>query len=212
VDIGKHLNLPPAPKVNFGEFVLKDVRADGAPKMFFVCHHTSTNGIRELYVGANLADWEGLPAVTKIRKDDRNYRLSAYNSLATKAYQALYEAEQRIVLPASMSGLGYNEQLYQKRFRAVAAMKEGPHPDFLGRKSETGQPFDKQLKPQQCCYACQGMIGYQVPTTFAPEHIKSYLCHFNWARRGGNALACAEIEASLQCSRDWQRRGMSPRK
>lgn len=54
------------------------------------------------------------------------------------------------------------EPIQSSDLKAVAAMKGPPHPDFLGQKSETHQAFGKMMKPQQCCYACQGMMGYTV--------------------------------------------------
>ena len=41
---------------------------------------------------------------------------------------------------------------YQVRIEVIVAMKT-PHPDFLGRTTEVGQPSDKAIKAQQCFYA-----------------------------------------------------------
>src|SRR5437762_2678915 len=110
-----------------------------------------------------------------------------------------------------MSNLENRARRCQIRSREISEMKiisaivegEVPHPDFLGRKTETGQAFYKTMKFQQCCYACQGMMGYKVPAQFKQKHVKSYLCHLNWEKRAGNAHPCTEIEVGLQCSRSW---------
>ncbi|KAI9853818.1 MAG: hypothetical protein M1813_001798 [Trichoglossum hirsutum] len=207
--IDRYLASQPTLEVKFGEFTARNVRADGAPKMFFVCLHKKADGAIEPYVGASLADWNGLQAIKTIRREDRDLRLSAYEPLVTKAYEALYGAEQEAV-PSTPLASG-NEKVYRVRSWAIAKMRNSPHADFLGRKSETGQAFDKRFCVQQCCYACQGMMGYHVPADFSLERKKDYLCYFDWDKRHGNTLACAEIETSLQCSSDWQSRGESPK-
>jgi hypothetical protein len=42
-------------------------------------------------------------------------------------------------------------------------MKRTPHPDFLGKWTETGQAFERTMKARQCCYICQGTMAYTVP-------------------------------------------------
>jgi hypothetical protein len=76
--------------------------ADGSPKMFFVCYHT-TNGSPELFVGASQANWTGLPEIGKIRRADRDERLRSYIPYTVRAYNALRQAEEGVVLPASMT-------------------------------------------------------------------------------------------------------------
>ena len=174
--------------------------------MFFVCYHF-TNGNRELYVGANQADWTGLPAIGDIRRADRDHRLRSYIPLATRAFNALQQAEKNVLLPDSMANLIDKAREYQVRIRAIASVKNPPHPDFLGRKTEIGQPFDKTMKSQQCCYVCQGMMGYRIPAKFKQKAIKGYLCHLQWHLRDGYAHSCAEIEVSLQCSINWLENG-----
>jgi hypothetical protein len=171
--------------------------------MFFICYHTN----RELYVGANQADWTELPAIGDIRRADRDHRLKSYIPLATRAYNALQQAEKEVVLPDSMNNLNDKDRKYQIRVRAIASMRDPPHCDFLGRKTESGQPFDKSMKAQQCCYACKGMMGYRIPAKFTQKSIKSYLCHLDWVKRGSYAHSCAEIEVSLQCSKNWMESG-----
>ncbi|KAI9776168.1 MAG: hypothetical protein M1839_000584 [Geoglossum umbratile] len=205
-NIGKHLNLPSAPRINGREFRIGDNIADGSPKMFFICYHTA-NGNREIYVGANQADWAGLPAIDDIRRADRDYRLEPYIPFATRAFNALQQSEETVILPNSMNSLESKARAYQVRVRAIAMMRDPPHPDFLGRKTEVGQPFDKNMKSQQCCYACQGMMGYEIPAEFKPKAVKSYLCHLDWSKREGYAHSCAEIEVSLQCSKNWMENG-----
>jgi hypothetical protein len=205
------LNLPSAPNIDSREFEIKNVNADGAPKMFFACHHINENGNHEFYVGANQADWEGLESIADIRRADRDCRLARYIPLAERAYNALHEAEMKVQLPNSMAYMDDKERLYQIRLRAVAAMKNPPNLDFLGRKSETGQAFDKRLKVQQCCYVCHGMMGYHIPKRFKDREVRSYLCHHNWAMRAGYAHSCAEIVVSLQCAQNWMSNGKSPK-
>jgi len=82
-------------------------------------------------------------------------------------------------------------------------MKDTPHPDFLGRTTETGQAFDRGMEPMQCCYFCQGMMGYRVPAKFTEEDVRNYICYMDWRLRGSYAHSCAEVEVSLQCSQNW---------
>jgi hypothetical protein len=173
--------------------------------MIFICYHNN----QELYVGANQADWTGLPAIGDIRRADRDHRLKSYIPLATRAYNALQQAEKEVVLPDSTSILKDEDKnkKYQIRIRAIAAMRDPPHCDFLGRKTESGQVFNKAMKAQQCCYACQGMMGYRIPAKFKHKSIESYLCHLDWVKRSGYAHSCAEIEVSLQCSKNWLESG-----
>jgi hypothetical protein len=89
--------------------------ADGAPKMFFVCVNMITHEKHVVFVGANQADWEGLPAIARIRRADRDLRLAKYIPLAKKAYDALYQTEQMITLPSSMASLNPNRRLYETR-------------------------------------------------------------------------------------------------
>ncbi|KAI9784314.1 MAG: hypothetical protein M1839_002375 [Geoglossum umbratile] len=136
-DIGRHLKLPSAPQIDGKRFILKEYVADGAPKMFFVCNHVQTGG-RELYVGSNQENWQGLPAIRDIRRADRDRRLETYIPLAENAYDALQQVEQGVTLPSSMDSLDATSRLYETRARAIAEMKRTPHPDFLGRWTETG--------------------------------------------------------------------------
>ncbi|KAI9776300.1 MAG: hypothetical protein M1839_000461 [Geoglossum umbratile] len=200
--LGKHLDLPFAPQINGKEFTLKKAIANGSPKMFFACYHIK-NGNRELYIGANEADWTGLPAIGSIRREDLDYRLRSYISLATRAYNALKQAEEDVTLPASMANLAEKDKKYQVRLQAIASMKNPHHLDFLGRKAEIGQPFDKNMKSQQCCYIRKGTMGYKTPAEFKQKAIKKYLCHMDWKLRNGYAHSCAEVATSLQCGKNW---------
>ncbi|KAI9778953.1 MAG: hypothetical protein M1839_007764 [Geoglossum umbratile] len=130
-------------------------------------YHTA-NGNRELFVGASQENWTGLPAIGRIRREDRDYRLSSHIPLTTRAFNALRQAEEDVVLPVSMRNLPKKLKGYQVRIRAIAAMRNS-HPDFLGRTTEVGQAFDKTMQPQQCCYACKGMMGYRIPAEFFPR-------------------------------------------
>jgi hypothetical protein len=81
-------------------------------------------------------------------------------------------------------------------------MERTPHPDFLGGGTETGQAFDKTMKPQRRCYICQGAIGYRVPAEFLRGDVKTYPCQPDWRLRDGYAHSCAEVEVSPQCSKN----------
>ncbi|KAI9784830.1 MAG: hypothetical protein M1839_001560 [Geoglossum umbratile] len=127
--------------------------------------------------------------------------------LASRAYSALQQAENNVVLPASMSKLPKKAKGYQVRMRAIAAMRNPPHPKFLGRVTEVGQPFDNAMEAQQCCYACQGIMDYRVPAEFPQDDVVENVRDFCWRNRAGYPHACAEIEASLQCSNHWMKNG-----
>jgi hypothetical protein len=180
--------------------------ADGSPRMFFVCRHV-TSGSPEIFVGASQANWMGLPSIGRIRREDRDLRLCSYIPLASRAYSALQQAENNVVLPASMSKLPKKAKGYQVRMRAIAAMRNPPHPEFLGRVTEVGQPFDNAMEAQQCCYACQGIMGYRVPVEFPQDDVVENVRDFCWKNRADYPHACAEIEASLQCSNHWMKNG-----
>ncbi|KAI9779350.1 MAG: hypothetical protein M1839_007458 [Geoglossum umbratile] len=179
-DIGKRINLPSTLQIqnSFRKIMPKKRVADGSPKMFFVCYHT-TNGNRELFVGTSQANWTGLLAIGHIRWEDRDYRLSSYIPLTTRAFNALRQAEENVVLPVSMRNLPKKLKGYQTRIRAIAAMRDS-HPNFLGRMTEVGRAFDKTMQPQQCCYACKGMMGYGIPAEFSPDAIQTNLRDFCW--------------------------------
>ncbi|KAI9765296.1 MAG: hypothetical protein M1840_007495 [Geoglossum simile] len=174
-DIGKHINLPSTLQIqnNFRRIMPKKNVADRSPKMFFVCYHN-----QEFFVGASQAHWVGFPAIGRIRRRDRDDRLHSYTPLTTRAFIALRQAERNVVLPVSMENLRKKLKGYQIRIRAIAAMRDLPHPDFLGRMTEVGQAFDKAMQPQQCCYACKGMMGYRIPAEFPQEDIKTNLRDF----------------------------------
>ncbi|KAI9776304.1 MAG: hypothetical protein M1839_000465 [Geoglossum umbratile] len=205
-DIGKHLKLPSIPFLDKKEYQLRRDVADGTPKMFFACYHIK-GGQQELFVGSNQADWGALSAIGDIRRADRNERIRTYIPLASKAFVALQEAERDVNLPKSMESLEPMAKLYQTRMRAIAAMKGTPHPDFLGRTAETGQAFNRAMEPAQCCYFCQGMMGYRVPAKFIEKDVRSYICYVDWRLRNGYAHSCAEIEVSLQCCQNWVGKG-----
>ncbi|KAI9779348.1 MAG: hypothetical protein M1839_007456 [Geoglossum umbratile] len=103
-DIGKDLGLPSTLQIasNARQIMPKKRVADGSPKMFFVCYHT-TSGSRELFAGASQANWTGLPEIGKIRRADRDERLRSYIPYTVRAYDALRQAEKGVVLPTSMT-------------------------------------------------------------------------------------------------------------
>ena len=35
------------------------------------------------------------------------------------------------------------------------------------------------------------------------KDIEKYLCHFDWVKREGYAISCAETAASAQCAQHW---------
>jgi hypothetical protein len=177
--------------------------------MFFVCYHQGKRGAQFL-VGANQENWSGLPAIGSIRRGDRNHRLVEYIPFAKRAYDSLREAEKSVKLPQSYASKPAKELSYETRRRAVALMRK-PHHDFLGRTTEQGQAFNAEMKPSQCCYVCQGMMGYKVGKEFSNDDVKSYLTHFRWEMRKGYAHSCAEICVSLQCAAHWEQEGKSIR-
>lgn len=50
-------------------------------------------------MGTNEANWEGLSAISEIRRADRDHRLADYVPFAKRAYSALQLAESEITLP-----------------------------------------------------------------------------------------------------------------
>jgi hypothetical protein len=178
--------------------------------MYFVCYHRRRSDNAPFFVGANEADWRGLGAIKRIRRKDRDHRVEAYIPLAKKAYDALHEAEQKAELPPSYATYPEDRRRYEKRRRAVVTMRgylEPPHPDFLGRQNEYGQAFNGTMKVLQCCYACQGMMGYKIPASFSDEDVEKTLLHFDWIKRHGYAHSCAEISVCLQCASEYEREG-----
>ncbi|KAI9761452.1 MAG: hypothetical protein M1840_001796 [Geoglossum simile] len=204
-NIGKYLGLPSTFQIpnNLRKTMPPKRVADGSPKMFFACYHTS-NGIRRLFVGASQENWTGLPEIGNIRRADRDERLRFYIPYTVTAYNALHHAEEGVVLPASDTNLKKKKKTYRIRTEAIGAIKT--HPDFLGRVTEVGQAFDRTMKSRQCCYACKGMMGYRTPAQFDQSAVEENLCDSKW---GDYTHACAEIGTSIQCSHHWYENGKS---
>ncbi|KAI9784463.1 MAG: hypothetical protein M1839_002119 [Geoglossum umbratile] len=196
--LGKYLNLSSAPSI----VKLKHNIANGILKMYFVCYHIR-GGQQELFIGSNQVDWRGLSAIAEIRRADWDCRIATYIPLASRVFCALQQAKQEVVLPKSMAGLESIAKLYQTCIWAVTTMKSTLHPDFLGRTTETSQVFNKEMKPTQCCYFCQGMMGYSVPVKFTKEDARNNICYMIWRLRGSYAHSSAEVEVSLQYSQNW---------
>ncbi|KAI9856121.1 MAG: hypothetical protein M1813_009239 [Trichoglossum hirsutum] len=197
-DIGKHLNLQPAPKIS-NEWGVSSGFADGTPKVFFICNHPTTAGSR-FYVGSSKENWGAFSEIGDIRRRDRDDRLRAYISLAEKAFYTLKMVEEKFANHAK-----FGEPIYETRSKAIIAMRRDH--DFLGRTTETGQAFDKSMEPRECCYVCQGMVGYKTLAKFTQKQIRGNLQQFLWNKRGSYTHSCAEIDVSLQCSIDWQKSG-----
>ena len=112
---------------------------------------------RELLVGGNEADWSDLPEIANIRREDRVHRLRQYIPFCETAYQAL-RAMEDAVLQKQLEENGMIK-LDQARMEAIEKMRKDSR--FLGRTYEVGQAFDgSHLKAHQCCYICQGIMGY----------------------------------------------------
>lgn len=174
---------------------------DGVPRMFFLCHHMTTSRA-PFIVGASQENWVGIESIKDIRRSDRDHRVARYATLAEESYTALRKAEETVELPDEFQDKPSEVRLCEARKLAIAKMRTNPV--FLGRTLEAGQAFDSKLRAKKCCYVCQGMMGYKVPMIFAKQDVDTYLCHFNWTKRGGYAVSCAEIVASAQCSQQWQ--------
>ncbi|KAI9781089.1 MAG: hypothetical protein M1839_006367 [Geoglossum umbratile] len=132
-EIGSHLDLP-SPSLKGEGLELKIDVADGSPKMFFVCRHDQS-GVQKLFVGSSKADWEGLPAIGKIRKKDRDHRLRSYTPLAKEAFRALKKAEDMVM---ATSGLNPKTSLYEIRQRAIEKMRgtDSPTRSLLPRQDD----------------------------------------------------------------------------
>lgn len=175
---------------------------DGVPAMFFFCYHKATSRA-PFILGANQENWGGLEPIQAIRREDRDHRLATYATLVEEAFNALRETEDAVGLPDGLHGKPGQIQLSETRKLAIKYMRENPA--FLGRSLEIGQAFDGKLRSKQCCYACKGMMGYLVTAnSFKEKDVEKYLCHFNWVKRGGYAISCAEIAARAQCAQHWQ--------
>lgn len=173
---------------------------DGVPAMFFVCRHESPSTlITEFHFGASQEEWEGLIAVEELRRRDRDHKVSTYIECAQKAFIMLRETEVA-ELAKTDPELDPKERKAISRKEAIIATRS--HPDFLGRTTEVGQAFSKDLHLQQCCFVCQGMMGYQVAAAakWKKKQVASYQCHFDWLKRAGYAHSCAEIAVSQLCA------------
>ncbi|KAH0559656.1 hypothetical protein GP486_003828 [Trichoglossum hirsutum] len=205
VDIGRHLDLQRStPTFDSGRFAVSPRVADGMPAVFFICRHPTTDGSYEFYVGSSKANWGGLSAIGDIRRRDRDDRLDAYIPFAEEAYNALKKVEKE-----AEDSIPERGNTYEIRRQAIVKMRK--ESAFLGRTTETGQAFDKSMNPRQCCYVCQGMMGYRTPAVFEQQEIKTNLCQFDWDRRRGYAHSCAEIDVSLQCSINWEQNSKGAR-
>ena len=132
--------------------------------MLFVCHHKTTS-LSPFFIGGNEADWRDLPAIAVIRHEDRDHRLRPYIPFCQETYQAPGTMEDA-VLQQRLLDNGVTK-LDQARMEAIEKMRKDHR--FLGRTSEVGQAFDgNHLKAHQCCYICQGIMGYLTPAQFKP--------------------------------------------
>lgn len=202
---GKIVNVLYQTEYGPDEYTMEQVEllskaADGVPAMFFVCRHKSpTTSITEVYLGANEEDWGDFESIGQLRRRDRDHKLSTYTVKAQNAFRMLRDTEQAQVAKVD-PGLPPTKRKEISRKEAILSTRL--HPDFLVRTTELGQAFTKALQLQQCCFACKGMMGYQVAETtkWKEKQITKYLCHFDWVKRGDYAHSCAEIAVSQLCS------------
>ena len=159
-EISKHVKLMTSPR----KFRVPQGISNGVLKMLIACYHKTTS-LTPFFIGGNEADWSDLPEVAEIRRQDRDYRLQRYIPLTKEAYRALREVEHAV---AAQQPLGQGaSKLDEARMEAVKQMRRDQR--FLGRTSEVGQAFNaNNLKAHQCCYPCQGMMGYITPAAFKP--------------------------------------------
>jgi hypothetical protein len=186
------------------EFKIVKKLPDGTPKMYFICGHRLHDSSLQIILGANQADWAGLPSIEKSRRQDRDQSLTEYITKAELAFRdlRLAEDETRDENPEISNEDDFVGIIREK---TVTLM---PHRDhFLGRSTEVGQAFDKHLHFSQCCYACQGMMGYVMAKTVNLRQRRKYFAHFDWEMRKDYAHSCAEIAVSYKCSQEHVRAG-----
>ena len=113
---------------------------------------------------------------------------AAFNQLQTREYQNHTSAEMKA------------DDLYRARSSAIAAMPKDSQ--FLGRNGEIGQAFEMttKLELKQCCYGCQGMMGWQVVRSYNAKERKKYVLQWDWEKRTGFSHSCAEAMVSQQCA------------
>lgn len=156
-----------------------------------------------MIAGASQEDWYDVPSIKVIRRGDRDYRLQDCVPLAKSAYEALRHIENTVDVntvdvPAYL--LKDKHRKYVKRRTAVNIMTTQPNPHFLNRTAEIGQAFDGD-KEYQCCYACQGMIGYKSQKSWSAAAIREELVGFE--RQTEYPHSCAEVDACFQCNERW---------
>ncbi|KAI9779313.1 MAG: Actin-like protein 10 [Geoglossum umbratile] len=97
-NIHRYFCLPSAPAC-LDNTTLDERVADGSPKTFFATYQNTAKG-EEIYIGASSEIWDGLPEISKLRRQNRDHRLSGYRDLAKEAFEALQKAEREVVLSA----------------------------------------------------------------------------------------------------------------
>ncbi|KAK2739902.1 hypothetical protein FQN55_009075 [Onygenales sp. PD_40] len=206
-DLGKKLGLPLEPVNPFAEteFTLATTVADGAVKMLFVCFHEQQEQAGRFLVGANGEFWGDLEEIGDICRRSRDLRLGAYIPAAKAAFEALKATEAQVWAENPAANTEDRDTVATMRTQAIERMRSNPA--FLGRLSEKGQAFANSGGARQCCFLCQGMMGYRTFKKFKPSDIKSYLRQFKWADRGDYAHSCAEIAVSHQCAASWEAAG-----
>lgn len=162
---------------------------DGTAHMFFLSYRG-----HKAIVGASQERWGSLSAIRKIRREDRDHRLGEYIRPAANALVEFQKIEENVVLPSDT--LPRNKK-YERRRLAIQKAKDEPGPYFLDRTRDLGQAFNGE-KEYQCCFLCQGMLGYRTAKDWAEQKIRQSIVQFNWRNREGYAHSCAEVDASLQ--------------
>ena len=110
----------------------------------------------------------------KICRKTRDIRLHKYKPLTLAAFLALSDIEAFVVLPRDLQYKYDNIEFYERRVRATKGMRRNEH--FLGGLTNIGQAYDSNSHAHQCCYVCQGMMGYTTQATFDPKSVRSYMC------------------------------------
>jgi hypothetical protein len=187
------------PVVNPAKYLNLRRIADGTPRMFFVCAH-ETGQFQDryaLYLGASQSDWGAFNAIKVIRRADRDRKMQNYAQRALQAFRELQRTESGVNLPPNIT----EDRSYRIRLSAIQRMRGSQY--FLGHTREIGQAFDGEFNLQQCCYFCQGMMGWQpAKTTWTDKDKRVQLVSANWENRGLHVHACAEIMASQQCAQN----------
>jgi hypothetical protein len=94
------------------------------------------------------------------------------------------------------NGRSQDDVLYTARLQAKAAFRHNAQ--FLDMTQYESIALTADLQKEQCCFRCQVLFGFQNLGVFSRDHVQRHVSQYDWARRQGNATACAECDIALQ--------------